>query len=173
MSTITKPKAGTYPAYFETYIKLVKGENIFDELFQSYMDTMDLVTSLDPETLLYRYAEGKWNILEIMQHILDTERIFNYRALCFSRQDKTNLPGFEQDDYVVNANVFKRDINDMVRELSLVRASTIELFKSFTPEMLEYSGTANGNIISVKALLFATLGHEIHHRKVIEEKYVG
>jgi uncharacterized damage-inducible protein DinB len=173
MTTITKPTEGTYPAYMTTYIKLVKGENIFDELFQSYIDTMDLVTSLDLETLQYRYAEGKWNILEILQHIIDTERIFTFRALTFSRNDKTPLPGFDENAYVQNCNASKRDINDLVRELSLVRAGTIELFKSVTLEMLEKTGTANGHFISVKAILFAILGHEMHHRNVIEQKYVG
>ncbi len=172
MTTITKPEQGTYPEYMGNYIKLVKGENIYDELFQSYMETMELVTSLDPETLHARYAEGKWNILEIIQHIIDTERIFNYRALRFARKDKTNLPGFEQDDYVPASLAGMRDVNDMVRELSLVRASTIELFKSFTPEMLNQMGTANGKEISVKAILFAILGHELHHRNIISERYI-
>jgi uncharacterized damage-inducible protein DinB len=172
MTTITKPQAGTYPPYMDAYIKLVSGENIYDELFQSYMETMELVTSLDAETLHGRYAEGKWNILEIVQHIIDTERIFNYRALRFARKDKTNLPGFEENDYAATSFASRRDINDLVRELSLVRASTIELFKSFTPEMLEEEGTANGKTISVKAILFATLGHEKHHRNVIHERYI-
>lgn len=172
MTTITKPQAGTYPPYMETYIKLVSGENIYDELFQSYMETMELVTSLDDLTLHSRYAEGKWNILEIVQHIIDTERIFNYRALRFARKDKTNLPGFEQDDYVIASHASARDINDMVRELSLVRASTIELFKSFTEGMLNEMGSANNKEISVKAILFAILGHEKHHRNIIQERYI-
>lgn len=172
MTIITKPEQGTYPEYMGNYIKLVKGENIYDELFQSYMEIMELVTSLDPATLHFRYAEGKWNILEILQHIIDTERIFNYRALRFARKDKTNLPGFEQDDYVPVSMASLRDVNDMVRELSLVRASTIELFKSFTPEMLTETGTANGKLISVKAILFAILGHELHHRNIISERYI-
>jgi uncharacterized damage-inducible protein DinB len=172
MTIITRPEQGTFPAYMGNYIKLVKGENIYDELFQSYMETMELVTSLDPETLHARYAEGKWNILEIVQHIIDTERIFNYRALRFARMDKTDLPGFEEKEYAPASLASMRDVNDMVRELSLVRASTIELFKSFTPEMLEQKGTANGNLISVKAILFAILGHELHHRNIIQERYL-
>jgi uncharacterized damage-inducible protein DinB len=172
MTTITKPQAGTYPPYMEAYISLVTGVNIFDELFQSYMETMELVTSLDAETLHGRYAEGKWNILEIVQHVIDTERIFTYRALCFARQEKTSLPGFEENDYAATSMASRRDINDMVRELSLVRAATIELFKSFTPEMMEEMGKANGKDISVKAILFAILGHEKHHLKIIQERYI-
>lgn len=172
MTTITRPQQDTYPAYMETYIKLVNGEKIYDELFQSYMDTMDLVTSLDAETLQFRYAPGKWTVIEILQHIMDTERIFCFRALCFARQDKTNFPGFDENDYVITSLAMVRNIDDMIREFSLLRASTIELFKSFTPAMLEYSGTANNNTVSVKALLFAILGHELHHRSIITQRYM-
>jgi uncharacterized damage-inducible protein DinB len=170
---ISKPIPGEYPPYFDTYISLVKGEHIYEELFQSYIDLMELVTSLDPETLFYRYAPGKWTILDIVQHIIDTERIFNYRALCFARKDATPLPGFEENDYAETGNATRRDINDLVRELSLVRASTIELFKSFDDEMMNQIGTANGKPVSVRALLFAILGHELHHRNIIQERYMN
>jgi uncharacterized damage-inducible protein DinB len=173
MTTITKPVAGEYPPYMETYMMHVKGDHIYEELFQSYIDTMELVTSLDPETLHYRYAPGKWTILDIMQHILDTERIFCYRALRFARKDATELPGYEENDYAVSAKATRRDINDMVREFSLVRSTTIELFKSFDEEMMEQKGVANGKGITVKSLLFIILGHELHHRKVIQERYMN
>lgn len=173
MTILTKPVSGEYPPYMNMYLSLVKGEHIYEELFQSYIETMELVTSLDGETLHYRYAPGKWTVLDIMQHILDTERIFSYRALRFARKDATNLPGFEQDDYVTNGKAINRDINDMVREFSLVRSSTIELFKSFDADMMEHKGTANGMAVSVKALLFAILGHEIHHRNIIVERYMN
>jgi len=169
---ISRPPSGSYPASMNTYIESVKGDNIFEELLSSYMETMELVTSLDPETLHYRYAEGKWTILDILQHIIDTERIFNYRALRFARKDRTILHGFEQDEYVTAAQATLRDVNDLVRELSLVRANTIELFKSFRPEIFDFEGIANANTITVKAILFAILGHEIHHRIIIEKRYL-
>jgi uncharacterized damage-inducible protein DinB len=172
-TAITRPVAGEYPPYMDAYISKVKGEHIYDEMFQAYIETMELVTSLDPETLHYRYAPGKWTILDIMQHLIDTERIFCYRALCFAREDKTALPGFEENDYAATGKATRRDINDLVREFSLVRSSTIELFKSFDAEMMEQKGTANGKTISVKALLFATLGHELHHRSIIQERYMN
>jgi hypothetical protein len=92
--------------------------------------------------------------------------------LCFARQDKTNFPGFDENDYVITSLSMARNIDDMIREFSLLRASTIELFKSFTPSMLEYSGSANNNTVSVKALLFAILGHELHHRNIITQRYM-
>lgn len=169
---ITKPATGTYAPYFDQYIKLVKGDNIFEELSQAYIDTMELVTSLDAETLHYRYAEGKWNILEIMQHIIDTERIFNYRALRIARKDETPLSGFDENAFAHHSEASNRNINDLVREFSLVRASSIELFKSFTAEMLEHVGVANKYPISAKALLYMTLGHELHHKNIIEQRYL-
>ncbi len=173
MTTITKPKPGTYPEYFKTYLQLVPDGNILEELSASYIDTMELVTSLDPETLFYRYAPGKWTILEILQHIMDAERIFGYRALCIARGEQKELPGFEENEYAAQSLATLRNINDMVREFSILRASTIELFKSFSPEILERTGTANGKLVSVKALLFITLGHEMHHRTIIEQRYLN
>lgn len=173
MTSVAKPVAGTYPVYFDNYISLVKGDDIYVELYQAYMDTMELVTSLDLETLHYRYAEGKWTILDILQHVMDTERIFCFRALCFARMEKAPIPGFEENDYAREGRATERNINDMVREFSLLRASTIELFKSFTTDMLDHSGNANGKAVTPRALLFSILGHELHHRKIIEERYMN
>jgi uncharacterized damage-inducible protein DinB len=172
MNTIKRPEQGNYQPYFDHYIKLVKSDDIFEELSQAYVETMELVTSLDAETLHYRYAEGKWNILEIMQHIIDTERIFNYRALRIARADKTVLAGFDENAFAAHSFAAERDINDIVREFSIVRASTIELFKSFSPDALDYLGTSNNHIVSPRAILFIILGHELHHRNIIQQRYL-
>lgn len=169
---ILKPAKGTYPQYYETYIDAVKSDNILEDLLTEHLETIDLITSLDEETLQYRYDTGKWTIREIIQHLIDSERVFSYRALRFARNDKTELPGYDENFYVENSVAVFRDMNDMARELSVVRASTIELFKSFNEAVLDRKGIANGKEISVRALMYATLGHEIHHRRVIEEKYV-
>lgn len=172
MKKINKPTAGTYPDYMGKYIDLVKSENIFEEFFSEHFETMELVTSVDEETLQFRYEEGKWNIREILQHVIDCERIFNYRALRFARADHAPLNGFDENEYAAASGASSRDINDIVRELSVVRAATVELFKSFTDEMLDRKGIANNKEITVRAILYATLGHEIHHRNVIEQKYL-
>jgi uncharacterized damage-inducible protein DinB len=137
------------------------------------MDIIDLVTSLDDETLASSYQEGKWTILEILLHLIDCERIFAYRALRIARKDKTPLPGFDENLFAQNSGANKRKILGIVKEYSLLRASTIELFQSFTPEMWEQMGEANGQTISVSSLPYIIAGHELHHRNMIEEKYIG
>ncbi len=169
---ISKPEPGTYPEYYHQYISKVKSDNILEDLLTEHYDTIDLITSFDEETLQFRYAPGKWTIREIVQHLIDCERIFCYRALRFARNDKKELAGFDEDFYVENSTAVFRDINDMARELSVVRAATIELFKSFNEAVYDRSGVANGKEINVKALLYSILGHEIHHRGVIEERYM-
>lgn len=170
---IHKPNKGTYAPYFDRYISLVKGEDIFAELSESYIETMELLTSLDLETLHFRYAPGKWTILEILQHVIDTERIFNFRALSFARGEQQSIPGFDENHYAAISNANLRNVNDMVREFSLVRASSIELFKSMDDVMLDRIGTANGNDSCARALLFCILGHELHHRNIIMERYIA
>lgn len=172
MKNINRPKQGEYPAYFETYMVSVPEENIFDVLLKSNMDIIDLITSVDGETLEFRYAEGKWNIPEIIQHLLDSERIFTYRALRIARSDKSENPGFDENLFAANSYASSRNIMDMVRELSLVRASTIELFKSFSEEALSQQGFANGFQVTPAVLLYAIAGHEIHHLRIIEERYL-
>lgn len=173
MKNIPKPVAGDYPAYFEKYLSYVpEGKSLFDILTQSNMDTIDLITSVDGETLSYRYAEGKWNIPEIIQHLMDSERIFAYRALRIARGDKQDNPGFDENVFAANSYAADRNIMDIAREFSLLRASTIELFKSLKEETLTAKGSANGNPITVAALAYAIVGHELHHVKIIEERYL-
>lgn len=169
---IQRPENTEYSEYMSTYIQLVPEGDILELLYSEQMDTYELMTSLDEETLLYRYEEGKWNIKEIIQHLIDCERIFQYRALRFGRYDQTELHGFEHNGYVVCSLASSRKIEDLMQEFSVVRASGIQLFRSFSDEMLLQKGNANGKEISVRALIYATLGHELHHRQVIQQKYI-
>lgn len=117
------------------------------------------------------YAPGKWTAKDIIQHLIDTERIFAYRALRFARNDKTLLPGFEQNDYAVTAEASHRELKDLLEEYFAVRGTTIQLFKSFTDEMLMREGqTASGNVL-VAGIGFAIAGHTKHHLEVLREKY--
>lgn len=174
MKNIPKPVKGTYPAYFDTYFSLIPEaeNNVLDLLTRSNMDTIDLYTSVDGETLEYRYAEGKWDMREILQHLLDTERIFTYRALRIARGDKTDNPGFDENVFVATSNASQRNIMDMVREFSLLRAGSIELFKSLPEASLQLVGKANGMEVTPAALAYILAGHEMHHLKIIEERYL-
>ena len=169
-----RPNSAFYPAYYEKYIDLVpKTDNVLTELHNQMMDTIDLVTSLDDETLMSAYAPGKWSILDILVHLLDVERVLTYRALSIARGDKTPLPGFEEENWAKEARANDRKILNLVKEFSLLRSSTIELFNSFDEKMWLQKGTANGNEFIVSSFPYIICGHEIHHRNVIEERYIG
>ena len=120
----------------------------------------------------YRYAEGKWTIKEIIGHLIDAERIFAYRMLRFARKDATDLPGFDENEYVPASEANERSIHGLLEEFTTVRAGTFSLWRSLTNEMLQRSGTVNGNRLSVRALAYITCGHEIHHLAVIKERYL-
>ncbi|KAB8153560.1 DUF664 domain-containing protein [Kordia sp. TARA_039_SRF] len=166
------PETNEYHSYFDTYIQQLKGEDILAALSDGAEDVTELMTSLTEEQLQSAYAEGKWTIKEVLQHIMDTERIFCNRALRIARNDKTNLPGFEQNEYVPYSGANERNSMDMFQEYNAIRQATIMLFKSFTEEMLERIGVASGHEISVRALVYLTAGHEKHHINVINERYL-
>ncbi|PTX61597.1 DinB family protein [Kordia periserrulae] len=166
------PETNEYHSYFDAYIQQFKGEDILAALSDGAEDVTELMTSLTEEQLQSAYAEGKWTIKEVLQHIMDTERIFCNRALRIARNDKTNLPGFEQNEYVPYSGANERNSMDMFQEYSAIRQATIMLFKSFTAEMLERIGVASGHEISVRALVYLTAGHEKHHINVINERYL-
>jgi len=121
---------------------------------------------------LYRYAEGKWTIREILIHLIDMERIYGYRMLRFARNDQTILPGFDADKYILLSNANARDISDLLNELEAVRYSTIALLNGFTDEALLQTGIMNGHPVSVRALVYHIAGHELHHMDIIKKRYL-
>ena len=162
-----------YSDFNATYIKIVNPSDDLIEGLENEINSMiSMVETLSIEKLEYRYAEGKWTIKEIIQHIIDTERIFSYRALRVSRNDKTPLPGFDENEYVDNTEANNRTIEELLTELKLVRQTTVLLFKSFSDEQLKRLGFASGHSISVRALGFMIIGHQQHHFKVFEERYL-
>lgn len=161
------------PAYFDTYINQVPEKNLFDALRQSKSD----IENLDLQNLKSIgnkvYAPGKWTIKDILQHIIDVERVFAYRALRIARNDKTPLSGFEDEMYATNAFANNRQLEDIINELIIIRESSIFLFKSIAPKNLLNIGSASGKEMSVLALGFVIAGHQTHHLNVIKEKYEG
>lgn len=161
-----------YAGHFGTYIKQAGDGILIEELEISLHEFIRFVQNIPMDKFDYRYAPGKWTIKDIIQHVMDTERIFAYRALRFSRNDKTALPSFEEDDYANNTNSNSRSIQDLLTEFSALRHSTLLFYKSLSEEQLKRIGTASGNQISVRALGFVMIGHQKHHQKVFEERYL-
>jgi uncharacterized damage-inducible protein DinB len=166
-------KSNEYASFYGGYINQVSDEyTLIEELEISVHRLVKFVREIPMDKFDYRYAEGKWTIKDILQHLIDAERVFAYRALRFARNDKTELPGFEEDDYVLEANANKRSIQDLLTELLIVRQSTLALFKTFGNEQLLHIGIASNNPMSVRALGFVIIGHQNHHQKVFEERYL-
>jgi len=162
-----------YASYYGNYIAQVSEEyTLVEELEISLHRFIKFVQDIPMDKFDYRYAEGKWTIKDIIQHLIDAERIFAYRALCFARKDVTELPGFEENDYVDEANANHRSIMELLTELSSVRHATLLLFKSFNEGQLLRSGIASNNPMSVRAIGFVIIGHQNHHQKVFEERYL-
>jgi len=162
-----------FTVHYATYIDQVSSEyTLIEELEISVHRFIKFVQNIPLDKFDYRYAEGKWTIKDIIQHLIDAERIFAYRALRFARNDKTKLPGFEENDYVDEAHATKRSIQDLLTELAVVRQATLSLFKSFSNEELLRIGIASNNPMSVRALGFTIIGHQNHHQKVFEERYL-
>jgi uncharacterized damage-inducible protein DinB len=120
----------------------------------------------------YQYSEGKWTIKEIIQHLIDSERVFSYRALRISRNDNTPLPGFDENYYVANSNGKERSLQSLLTEMAVVRQSTLSLFNSFSEEQLTKIGIASNREVSVRAIGFIIIGHQKHHQKIFEERYL-
>ncbi|QCR21042.1 DinB family protein [Pontibacter sp. SGAir0037] len=132
-----------------------------------------MVQGLSEEQLNFRYQPEKWSVKEVLVHMIDTERIFAYRALRFARQDKTELAGFDQDNYVVPSKAKDRAVSSILAEYAAVRQATIELFKSFDEEMLLQEGIANKNPVTVRAIGYIILGHEMHHLNILQQRYLA
>lgn len=158
--------------YFAHYIGLVNSNDFLTAIEQNHKDFLELLSSIDEEKSFYRYAEDKWSIKELIAHIIDSERIFAYRALRFARNDKTDLSGYDENNYAVFSGADERSLSDLVLEFDVTRQSSLALFRSFDKEMLERTGTANDIAIDVTSLGYLIAGHCRHHINIIRERYL-
>ena len=163
-----------FAPYYKPYINAVagNGKSIIENLEATLSEVLSRLEKLPQDKQEYRYAEGKWTIKELIQHLIDSERVFAYRALRFARNDGTALPGFEQDDYVTVFDANARDFNELLEEMKLTRKSTILLFKSFSEKELIRIGVASGTNMSVRALGTIISGHLVHHFNIMKERYL-
>lgn len=169
---MTRPQPSEYAPFHQKYIALAPDGDIAQSLEIAKAEMIALLQIIPPDKWDFRYEEGKWSLREVILHIIDTERIFTYRALRIARNDQTALPGFDQDAYVPASNADNRSWNSLIIEYIAVREASIQLFKNFTPEMWQHTGTASNNPISALALGFITYGHERHHLNIIKECYL-
>ncbi len=175
MKIITKPDKDEYPEYAEMYMKLIPDDGfVLNRLNNNFQMVKGFIYSLPPEKLLYRYAENKWTIKEILVHIVDDERIFAYRAMSFARNEKRSMPGFDQDDYTKFSGANERNLDNIFEEYEAVRRATIALFNGLPEESLMRMGTGSSTFHSatVRALAYHIAGHELRHLKIIKERYL-
>jgi len=173
MKMIGKPPDKEFQANEPIYAKEIPDDGLLlEHLLTNLEATKKFILSIPANRLLYRYAEGKWTIKEIIIHLIDMERIYGYRMLRFARNDQTILPGFDADKYILLSNANARDISDLLNELEAVRYSTIALLNGFTDEALLQTGIMNGHHVSVRALVYHIAGHELHHMDIIKKRYL-
>lgn len=167
-----RPDLSRVPEYYHRYINQVKENDLLTALQNQTPEFLKFLKKIPAEKREYRYAKGKWTIKEMLQHIIDTERVFAYRALCIARQDKASFPSFDENAYADNSKAAKRDWNEMVEEFKVVRRSTDYLLGSFDKKQLDTTGIASGNPVYVLAIGFIIVGHINHHVGVLRERYL-
>jgi len=168
---IARPQAGEYGLYYEKYISLVPPDDILTALDDQRRQMVMLLSGRTEEDGDFRYAPEKWSAKEVIGHVCDAERIFAYRALRISRGDQTPLPGFEQDDYVRNGPFASHPMSDVVEDYIAVRRATLTLLRNLDEPAWSRRGTASNNSVTVRALAYMIAGHELHHRRILEEQY--
>lgn len=170
--TKQRPASNEYLDYYGAYIALVPEGDIVEILRAQIGETLDVLRSVSPERSIFRYAEGKWSVNELVGHVSDAERIFAYRALRIARNDKTPLPGFDENEYARNGAFDAMALPNLVSELESVRHATLGLLTNLQPDAWARTGSANGAPVSVRALAYITAGHEIHHRAILRDRYL-
>ncbi|MDQ2720713.1 MAG: DinB family protein [Bacteroidota bacterium] len=167
-----KPSSSTYPPNFDKYIQLVSEDDINTAFKNQTPEAESFFKAITEQQSLFKYAEEKWTIKEILQHLIDAERIFAYRALAFARKDKSILPSFDENGYAANSHANNRGWEELIVEFLAVRKSIEILFNSFSEEDLNTSGKASNYEITVLALGYITVGHAAHHMNIIRERYL-
>jgi uncharacterized damage-inducible protein DinB len=167
-----KPSPDNYPPYFQKYIDQVPNETLKQGFIAQWPVITNLLGRISEEKSLHAYAPGKWTLRDLLQHIIDTERIFCFRALCFARNETANIAGFDENAYAASVAANDRSWQSLTEEFSAVRKATELLYNSFTDETLTRIGSANGIATSVASMGYITLGHVYHHKNIIEERYL-
>jgi len=167
-----RPAPQDAAAFYHGYINNAKGNTVQEVIASHSSEIHDFYNNLPEAKADYAYAPGKWTIKQVLQHIIDAERIFTYRALRIARKDTTPLPGFDENSYADNDGSKNRTFQSLKDELNAVRSATDMLFSNFSETQLSETGTASGKSITANALAFITYGHLLHHKNILEERYL-
>jgi len=168
---VRRPQPDEYASFYEKYVSLIQSDDIVGTLEAQRVQMVQLLGARSEREGNFRYAPGKWTVKEVIGHMSDAERIFSYRALRIARGDATPLAGFEQDDYIVTAGFNERTMADISTEFLAVRMATMALVQSFTEVAWSRRGTASDHPVTVRAMAYVIAGHEMHHRKILDERY--
>ena len=161
-----------FQKYIQRYLDQIPSEDWLEELKKSGEKTVEIYSKLSEEQSHFAYGQGKWTLKELLLHLSDTERVFQYRILAFARGDQNELPGFDEELYTDQSFANERSLESLLEEYKLVRKSSQILLETLNPLALNNIGTANGNQISVKTIGKLIVGHNFHHLNIIEERYL-
>ena len=166
-----RPDANEYAPFYANYVNLVPGDDVIASLETQRLNIVHALSVRSEREGNFRYAPDKWSVKEIIGHLSDAERVFAYRAMRIARADRTPLPAFEQDDYVRNGGFNERRLVDLVEEFAAVRSTSLALFRSLNEAAWRRTGVASNKEVSVRALAFITAGHQLHHQRILDERY--
>jgi uncharacterized damage-inducible protein DinB len=169
---INKPQPGEFAPYAAGYIAKVPSGPIIEILEYLKDSTYNFFARMTAEQADYAYAEGKWTLKQVLGHMIDTERVFSFRVLCFSRGDKNALAGFDQEEYIASSTYDTHSIQELANEFKALRAATLFLYSALTDEQSEMKGLASDHLVSVRALVYMTAGHELYHLDLIKNLYI-
>ncbi len=169
---MARPSLSRIPEFYHNYINLVEGDELEAIFNVQSRDIFTFLKSIAPDKYGYRYADGKWSVKEVLQHMIDAERVFAYRALCIARKDSTPLPYFDENAYALNSKADSRNWEELVEEFRSLRRSTELMFRSLDEEQLDTTGTASGKSIYVLGIGFIIAGHVNHHIRILKERYL-
>jgi hypothetical protein len=169
---MTRPGSDEYAPYYERYVSLLPDSDVLETLGSQLESTKALLASIDETRAAGRYAPGKWSIKELVGHLIDSERVFAYRAMRFARHDQAPLSGFEQDDYVLHGDFDSRSLMDLAAEFEHLRLSNIHFLRGLSEAAWERRGTANDSPVSVRAVAHIIAGHELHHINILKTRYL-
>jgi len=170
---MARPQEGDYNPFMKRYIDNTAGEDVVKELEASVVPLQNFFGGmLDEKKGSHSYAPGKWTVKQLIQHMIDAERVFAYRAMCLARGDRQELPSFEENDYADIANGENRTLQGLISELMLMRQASLTLYRHLSAADIERKGTAAGHTATANAIGFVIVGHAIHHMNILRERYL-